>query len=271
MRLFNSHTHTKNSLDCTASAEEMCQSAVNAKFSGIAICDHCHGSNYITYSTYDVLKASNRDARRMAEQYSGKLEVFAGAEFGEILWNPDYIQRLIDSFELDIVLASVHRVRNVTDINFISRVNFQELSTAQLYNHIKHYFLDVLETAEKCDFDVLSHLTLILRYITGKFKINVDLAEFMPIIDKILKVLISREKALELNTSEATSIGLMPDVDLLNRYRSFGGELITIGTDAHNPQKINHCFAEAINALRKCGFSSYFYYRNRKAQREYID
>lgn len=268
MKLFNSHTHTKNSVDCNVTADEMCQSAISSGFSGLAFCDHCHGGSFITHSTYDVLTSSIKDARLMAEKYGNQLQVFAGAEFDEVLWSFDYIQRLIDRFDLDIVLASVHRVRNAPDANFISRVDFTAYSQALLREHIRQYFLEVLETAEKCDFDALAHLTLILRYVCGKYKISIDLAEFMPIIDKILKTLISREKALELNTSEVGNIGLMPDIEILKRYRSFGGELVTIGTDAHLTKNISHGFFEAIQALKDCGFNSYYYYKGRKPQRE---
>ena len=93
----------------------------------------------------------------------------------------------------------------------------------------------------------------------------------MPIIDKTLKVIISREKALEVNTSEFKSIGFMPDKEILKRYRSFGGELITISTDAHKPEKIDFGFLEAVDMLKGLGFDSYYYYKERKPQNVYFD
>ncbi|MBQ2932285.1 MAG: histidinol-phosphatase HisJ family protein [Clostridia bacterium] len=267
MKLFNTHTHTNNSVDCKALPIDMCKSAINAGLSGIAFCDHCHGGNYITHRTYSVLKGSMQDAKLMASQFEGSLEVLAGAEFDEILWSPEYINRLIESSPLDIVLASVHRVRTNLDPNYISRVNFSAYTNTQLREHAKSYFEDVLETAEKCDFDVLSHLTLILRYVRGSHKLDLDLAEFMPIIDKTLKVLISREKALELNSSEFENIGFMPDAEILKRYRSFGGELVTIGTVAHKPKRIDYGICEAVQLLKDCGFDSYYYYKNRQPQK----
>lgn len=267
MKLFNTHTHTKNSVDCKALPVDMCKSAINAGLSGIAFCDHCHGGNYITHRTYSVLKGSIRDAKLMDVQFGDKLQVFAGAEFDEILWSPEYINRLIETSPLDIVLASVHRVRTNLDSNYISRVDFSAYTNEQLREHTKCYFEDVLETAQKCDFDVLSHLTLILRYVCGGYKLELDLSEFMPIIDKTLKTLISREKALELNTSEFENIGFMPDAEILKRYRSFGGELVTIGTDAHKTKRIDYGFFEAVQLLKDCGFDSYYYYKNRHPQK----
>ncbi len=266
MQLFNSHTHTNNSLDCDFSADEMCLAAIDAGLSGYSICDHCHGSDYITYSTHDVLKSSFEDAICLKKSYSDKIEVLAGAEFGEILWHKDYIDRLISKFPLDIVLASVHRVRNVPDTNFISRVNFKKYSEEELNHFITRYFEDVLETAQKCDFDSLSHLTLIYRYVCGKYKISVDYTKFDSIIDEILKTVIKRNKALELNTSEINNIGFMPDKKILTRYRELGGSLVTIGSDAHKTKNISLGMHEAINLLKECGFKSYVYFKGRKPQ-----
>ena len=266
MLLFNSHTHTESSLDCDVSAEQMCLAAIEAGLSGYSICDHCHSSDYITYSTYDVLKASYSDASRLKKKYHGKIEVFAGAEFDEILWHKEYTDRLISKFPLDIILASVHRVRNVHDTNFISRVKFNQLSKEELSHFITRYFEDVLETAEKCDFDSLAHPTLILRYVCGKYKLSVDMGEFKSLTDKILKTVIEREKAIELNTSEINGIGFMPDKNILARYHQLGGKLVTLGSDAHKTKNLALGLTEAAALLKECGFDNYVYYKERKAQ-----
>ena len=43
-----------------------------------------------------------------------------------------------------------------------------------------------------------------------------------------------------------------------------GGELITIGSDAHVPERIAGCFEETAEILRSLGFSHYAVYRERK-------
>jgi histidinol-phosphatase (PHP family) len=191
MRLFNSHCHTHNSIDCAADPDEMCQAAVRAGVSGLAFCDHCHGGSFITYNTYDVLKKSHADAAKMATKYQDCLQVFKGAEFDEILWTPDYIDRLIKSFQFDIILASVHRIKNAKDSNYISRVDFNKFTRDELCDFVSGYFDEVLKTAQTADFDALAHLTLIIRYVTGKYKIEINLADYMPQIDKILQVIIN--------------------------------------------------------------------------------
>ena len=43
-----------------------------------------------------------------------------------------------------------------------------------------------------------------------------------------------------------------------------GGEIITIGADAHTPDKIGYAFDKAADVLRECGFSYYAVFKNRR-------
>ncbi len=264
MQLFNSHVHTNASPDCDEPIEASCLAALASGLSGIAICDHFSGSLYISYNSYNVLKTSNQNARRMAKEYEGRLTVLSGVELDEMLWSPDYINRVIDSFDLDVILASVHRVQNAKDNNYLSRIDFSKFTEAELSEFADCYFKDVLKTVKSCNFDVLSHLTLIVRYICGKYQRKLNLSMHKDIIDDILKALISRDKALELNTSEVSGVGLMPGKEILARYRGLGGKKITIGTDSHLKENIAKGFDIAIETLRELGFDSYYYFKERQ-------
>ncbi len=264
MQIYNSHIHTEASPDCTEALEDICRSAVSSGISGISITDHCSGSLYILYNSYGVLKSSHQNAKRMAREYSGKLDILSGVEFDEMTWSPDYINRLIKTFDFDVILASVHRVQNTGDNNYLSRINFSSYTQNELEDFVGCYFNDVLKTVKSCDFDVLSHLTIVLRYICGKYKREFNIRPFNNIIDEILKELIKRDKALELNTSEVFNIGLMPDSEILARYKVLGGKKITIGTDAHRKENLLKGFDMAARTLRDLGFDSYYYYKNRQ-------
>ncbi len=270
MKIFNSHVHTSNSPDCHYSADVVAQAAYHAGVSGISITDHCSASNFISFDTYNIAKASVADAKRLKNQYNDQLEIFCGIEFDEMIWCSDYAKRIIESMDFDIVLASVHKVRKCPTGQYFSRIDFSKLSEEDIHTYAGWYFEDVLETAKKCDFDVLSHLTIIARYICGKYGRSLDLSRFTSVTDEILKVLISRGKALEVNTSEVSNVGLIPDKEILMHYKALGGELVTIGTDAHIPEKIVHGFSVAAETLKECGFEYYTYYKNRKPQKEYI-
>ena len=47
-------------------------------------------------------------------------------------------------------------------------------------------------------------------------------------------------------------------------YRQMGGQLITLGSDAHEKGDICEHFDIAIPALKDLGFTHYHYYKDRK-------
>ena len=59
----------------------------------------------------------------------------------------------------------------------------------------------MLEMIEGCDFDILAHLTCPLRYINGKYAMDVDCKMYENKIKSILERIIERKIALEINSS----------------------------------------------------------------------
>ena len=55
-----------------------------------------------------------------------------------------------------------------------------------------------------------------------------------------------------------------PHEDILKRYRELGGEIVTIGSDAHAPERIAADFDRACSILKKCGFRYHAIFRKRK-------
>ncbi len=57
-----------------------------------------------------------------------------------------------------------------------------------------------------------------------------------------------------------------PCREVLKRYHDLGGELITVGSDAHAPEHIAYDFATAETILKEIGFRYYTVFRERKAE-----
>ena len=90
--------------------------------------------------------------------------------------------------------------------------------------------------------------------------------KFSEEIDAVLKKLIAEGKGLEMNLA-GIKYGLgfpNPHPDVLKRYRELGGEIITIGADAHEPAHVAYEFEKATEILRECGFSYYAEFHGRK-------
>ena len=107
---------------------------------------------------------------------------------------------------------------------------------------------------EFTSFNVLGHVDLVRRY--GSYKDNsMKHADFGDLLDLIFEELISTGKGLELNTSgfRYKLQSTMPDLNILKRYREMGGEILTIGSDAHSPHHVAEYFDFASDLARKAG------------------
>ena len=128
------------------------------------------------------------------------------------------------------------------------------------------YWAEEQEVIAWGQFDSLGHLTYPLRYIEGDHGIPVDLSRHREAIDGIFRALIDAGKALEVNTSGyRQKIGRpLPDLPLVKRYRELGGELVTLGSDAHTTADLGRGIAEGMEMLREAGFRYFTVYERHK-------
>ena len=80
-----------------------------------------------------------------------------------------------------------------------------------------------------------------------------------------MKHLIENGKCLEVNTG-GFKYGLgepNPCAGILKRYRQLGGELVTIGSDAHEPRYLGYDFSRAAALLTDLGFRYYTVFQQR--------
>lgn len=264
--MFNSHIHTQYSHDCTTPMEAMFIAAIREKLSGIAITDHCNADFCVSDNSYMNILKSADEARRLGEKYASQIKTGVGIELSDVLRKKDYAARLIKAIKPDCVIISVHNLMINNLPQHISRMNFADMSDSQAYDIIRQYFSDLVRTAKEADFDICAHLTLPLRYTNGVYGKKLTLQDFTTEIEKILSTLISRKKALEINTSDVNHqlYDFMPNENIVRLYYDMGGRLVTIGTDAHLPQNISSGFSEAEKMLKKIGFDRYMFYQNRK-------
>lgn len=264
MQIFNGHTHTMFSHDGKGSVENLCEAAILNNLSGFAVTDHCDCECADDKNMLRNLKYSFSEAEKYKSEYEGRLIISRGIELGEALFNPSFAEKIISSEKYDVILCSVHAVRiDNWDMPF-SLIDFSDLSDEFIDRYVTQYFIDLLETATSLDYDILCHLTVVLRYIVYKYKRYVDIKKHYPVIDEILKTVIRRNKTLEINTSGIDNGYFMPDTDIIKRYKALGGKSISIGSDAHSPGDIGKGLNEGAVFLKSTGFSELTYYDNRK-------
>lgn len=256
------HTHSKWSFDGCEAIDDMCEQAIKLGISVLTVTDHCEVNGWNTPEDSEfgdfskLIPESIKHLKESQIKYTGKLKLLRGIELGQAVQDLKSADIALSLDNFDFVLASVHNVRNERDFYWLEYT--PESAKELLYT----YFNEILEVVRWNKFDSLSHLTYPLRYITGVHKINIDINEYLPIIDEIFNELIKNGKALEVNSSGLRQeIGVtMPDKFLLTRYYSLGGRLITIGSDAHKVADLGKGINETLYLLKKIGFNNYYYF-----------
>ena len=121
-------------------------------------------------------------------------------------------------------------------------------------------YMDMLEDlVQTKGWDVLGHVIYPLRYIPAEH--GLDLHPWWDRLAEIFRAVISQGKGIELNTSAGTTVDQWREV--LALYRDLGGEVLTLGSDAHRPQFMAAAFPQALELLRALGFRWLCVYRQR--------
>ncbi|MBR3595810.1 MAG: histidinol-phosphatase HisJ family protein [Clostridia bacterium] len=264
MKLFNNHTHTEFSHDGTGSIDKISVCAVNQNLFGFAVTDHCDCEYINAPAVKALLNKSYNSAKYAKKKYNEQLIISCGVEIGEAIFDLSVAENIISSYNWDVVLGSVHAVRLDKYEMPFSTIDFSTFTDKQIQKYVDAYFADVLDTAIQCDYDVLCHLSVILRYVTYKYNRFVDMSRYDRTIEKILKTVIERDKTLEINTSGIDKGYLMPDEKIIEVYKSLGGKRITLGSDSHAPDSISNGLEEGVNVIKKYGFDKLTYYIDRK-------
>lgn len=259
MILADFHVHSDNSPDGSNSVIELCESAIKKDFTYIALTDHCEIDAFYK-DRYNIgYRQSYFEAKKAASIFEMQLTVCAGVELGQATSDIATAETVL-RMPYDVVLGSIHSLPGMEDFYFL---NYENVDVKKLF---ADYLDEVLKLVEWGKFDSLAHLTYPLRYINGEHGYNLNTKDFGEEIEKILNGLISREIALEINTSGLRQpIGsTLPDLFCIELYKSLGGELITVGSDAHRAENLGDGVKKTLRILKQAGFTNYCIYRQRK-------
>ena len=263
MYLADYHTHSRVSPDAGTPMADMAEAAVAAGLDELCFTDHVEpivwGSTELRQEPYDwsILESEYRAAR---EAVGGRMTLRLGIELGDSPWSFAHTEKLTAGApELDFIIGSVHmlseRFKGV-DLYF-----FDPKDETEARAGMADYLRQVRRLAEWGRFDVLGHLTLPLRYLNENRGFQLTFDGFEREIEEILSALIQKGCGIELNTNRGNTP--LPDEKWLRMYRELGGEIITLGTDAHGPRFVGCAIREGQELLRRCGFTRFCTFEKR--------
>lgn len=264
--LTDSHLHSSYSGDCVTPMEDMVLRAVSLGLTDICFTEHQDFDFPYRENPPEIFEV-NTDAYLyelacLKKKYEGSIRILFGIELGVQPHLMKELNRYAKAYEFDFLLASSH-VCHRRDPYYPEF--FEGRSEEEAY---REYFESIYENILKFDnFDVYAHLDYVVRYGAGRDK-DYSYDKYRDLFDKLLTHLIEHEKGIELNTGGFRNglSGPNPCAEVIRRYRELGGEIITVGSDAHRTEDIACRFSRAAEILKDCGFRYYSVFTQRTAE-----
>ncbi len=259
----DSHLHTSFSGDSDTPPEQQIERAVSLGMEHLTITDHHDMDFPPSFCSFELdLDHYIPEMQRLRETCRGRIDLGIGIELG---LQPQLTRELpscTSSWPFDFVIGSQHLVRRIDPYEMDQAI--EALGTWD--NVCRTYLEEELANLKQFDcWDIAGHLDYVVRY--GRDRAGEYTWEkYGDVLDEILRTVIEKGKGIEYNTA-GFKAGLgwgHPMPDAWKRYRELGGEILTIGSDAHVPQYVGDHFQEAGDFLKSVGFRYYCIYRNRK-------
>jgi histidinol-phosphatase (PHP family) len=209
---------------------------------------------------FDVAE-QQAEISRVQSLIGDRLHILKGIEIGMYEECHDQIRKVLEENSFDQVLASVHYIEQ-TDPYYGGY--YEGKDWKQAYGG----YLETIyrEMTWLRDFDIMGHYDYIVRYASYPVT-SIRYRDFSDIFDEMFRFLIHEGKALEINTKsyEGHRGRLVElDHDVLLRYREMGGEIISLGSDSHEPSRVGAGFARHADLLKSLGFRWTAHYESRR-------
>lgn len=240
--MFDCHSHCNHSVDSPTPIDSMVEAAISKGMKYIAFTDHLdkdylYGNSIdkeikqidLSYHIADTLRAKNK--------YAGSIEIACGVECGFSVQSEQDYKKLLNEYEFDLILNSVHSV------NGMDCYHRQFFDGKDKHTAYKEYLLAVLDSVNaKYSYDVITHIGYVCRKAPYENK-DMLYSEFGDILDKILSGIIDKGVSLELNShNRGTDTPFLPYLSIVERYIQLGGSEFTFGSDAHRIDRVNDKF-----------------------------
>ena len=242
--MFDYHMHSTVSFDAKSPALDMAQAALKAGLKEICFTDH------IDYEVGVEKQIMVFDTAVYNAAYDNLdipgLKIRRGMEFGLKPYNQAQLKQDLQRRHFDFVLGSVHHVDEL-DIYFEPYWRDKTVKQA-----VERYLLETLACVKAHDdYDVLGHLTYISKVSAHPAPKPVYYEEYPELFDEILHTLARKGKGMEINSSGVDRCGdFLPMKRFFRRFQELGGEIVTIGSDAHDTTRVGQYAKEACEILK---------------------
>lgn len=258
MSLYDQHMHTLFSPDSQETFENYLEQAEGVLVST----EHLDFNDPYNDGADTVLDYENYIAKinQLNNKYGDRVR--RGIEIGYTEDSFDEIERYLQGKEFDVQLLSVHQ--NGT-YDFLMPL-IDDMDPKEV---MKEYYDLCIQAVQNIDHaNVFAHFDYGIRRLPVEVA---DLKEFEPVLKQLLKLIIGKNMALELNTRsmyEYENVKLYRY--MIDLYLSEGGEKFSIGSDAHSTKKYRYHFEDAIQLLKEFGVTQVVQFKDQEPYFENI-
>ena len=220
-----------------------------------------HGEYRFTWGDHMDMDALRRDVEEAGKEFEGKLTIRLGLELGQPQDNPKVAERLVKKLDPDFIIGSIHTSPADQDLYFF---DFGKMDVEAFFHE---YLQREIELAKNYDYDVIGHCTYPLRYLTER-GFSLDLSGYADEFRELFSSVIKRGKGIEFNVAGICRQVrvLLPELPLIKEYLSLGGEILTIGSDAHVPEHVGAPIKEGLSLLKEAGVKRIASFSRRKPE-----
>ncbi|MCH1496137.1 MAG: histidinol-phosphatase HisJ family protein [Rubripirellula sp.] len=253
--MYESHSHTPLCKHADGWPDEYALVAEKRGLKGLIVTCHNPMPNGFSASVRmaeDEFESYIELVSRTREQFLGRVDVRLGLEADYFEGMEDYLEQQLQSADFNFVLGSVHPQIS----EWRERYWQDDLLEVQ-----RTYFHLLAKTAETKLFDSISHPDLIKNFTSSSW----DPEKIMPDICRSLDRIAQTGVAMELNTSGVNkTISEMNPMPTMLEEIAKRGIPITLGSDAHVPDRVADGYETGLHLLEESGFSHVSYFLDRQ-------
>lgn len=258
MSMIDYHIHSDISGDCSVPMMRMAEAAQRRNLREICFTEHI---DLDFPGDIDFVFDFNEYDEAFAEVKAAfpDMNIRKGIEAGLETATKQTMAELVRKHKLDYVIGSKHLVGGLDP--FGSEL-WKLYSQREAY---EDYLKECIESAKECDFyDVFGHLGYIAKFCPFEDRL-MRYGEYTDAVDELLKLLVEKGKGLEVNTSGIKATGsTMPEMPIVKRFFDLGGEIVTLGSDAHDESAPGRAVGETLQQLKRVGFKYICAFESRK-------
>lgn len=257
--IYDSHIHTEFSADSEMKIDEAL-AAAKAQGCGLVVTEHYDPD----YPEGMIFEFSPQDYWREYEALRGRdddLEsgLSLGVECGLIPGHTAVLRDFIAKVPFDQVIGSIHLVDGE---DIYKREYYSGRDKDAVF--IRYFQVMGSMVRDNPFIDTLGHIDYICRAAAYE-EPGLEYPRYHEYIDEVLRALVETDTAMEINTRRFGDRSVLTELaPVYRRYRQLGGRMVTVGSDAHTPDRVGMNIRLALDFARSLELTPVTF-RNRKA------